>query len=106
SEGNETGVWRCDHAAANVALKTLVALNVADPPPKDDPASIAAARERLKMRGLNLDPPYPEELDLMDRLGINARQARVLWDARKRKQTSRGRGVGWAPPAATGGGPA
>jgi hypothetical protein len=104
SEGNETGVWKCDLTAANNSLRTLVALNAADPPPKDDPASVAAARERLKMRGLNLDPPYPEELDLMDRLGINAHQARVLCDAEKMKQTLRSRGIDVDTPAANCGG--
>jgi hypothetical protein len=93
SQGEPTGTFKCDLAAANSALRTLVALNVADPPPKDDPASAAAARERLKMRGFNLDPPYPEELDLMDRLKINAHQARVLCDAEKMKQTLRARGI-------------
>jgi hypothetical protein len=106
SEGNETGVWKCDLAAANAAARTLVALIAADPPPKDDPASAAAARERLKMRGFNLDPPYPEEIELMNRLGIDAGDARKLCDAEKVRQTLRARGIDADAPAATPGGPA
>jgi hypothetical protein len=55
ANGEETGVWKCDLAAANVALKTLVALDVADPPPKNDPTEYEAAMERLRQRGYEPD---------------------------------------------------
>jgi hypothetical protein len=55
SAGEPTGVWKCDLAAANVALKTLVALNAADPPKRNDPAEAEAAIARLKVLGLDLD---------------------------------------------------
>jgi hypothetical protein len=93
SQRNQTGVWRCDLPAANAVLRTLVALNIADPPPKADPATRDALKARIRMYGINTDDPYPEELDLMNRLGIDAHQARVLCDAEKMKQTLRARGI-------------
>jgi hypothetical protein len=54
SAGEPTGVYRCDLAAANAALRTLTALNAADPPPADDPGTREEDYARLRMMGLDL----------------------------------------------------
>jgi hypothetical protein len=101
SEGKETGTFKSDYNAAISALRTLVALIAADPPPKYDQEAYEATKARLKMLGVNRDPPYPEELDLMSRLGINGHQARVLCDAEKMKQQLRARGIDADTPVPT-----
>jgi hypothetical protein len=86
SEEKETGFWRCDPTAANAALKTLVALNVADPPPKDD---AEAVRARLRAMGVDPDEPHrlpdAEDYALRRRLGIDYNEARTLRKAEELK---------------------
>jgi phage terminase small subunit len=59
SNGEETGVWKCDLTAANAALRTLVLLQEKDPPPKDDQATYEAAMARLRMRGIDVSKARP-----------------------------------------------
>jgi hypothetical protein len=107
SAGEPTGVWRCDLTAANAALRTLVALNAADPPPKDDQASYEAAKARLERMGIEMPRlPTPEEFALAARLGVNNTEARKLCGAEAIKAKLRARGVDATAPATNPGGPA
>jgi hypothetical protein len=71
SQGNETGAWKCDYAAANAAARTLALLNAKDPPPADGPGEREALYARLRMMGI---------------------------DPEKHKQLSGGNGPGYTPP--------
>ena len=86
SQGEPTGTFKCDLAAANSALRTLVALNVADPPPKDD---AEAVRARLRAMGVDPDEPHrlpdAEDYALRRRLGIDYNEARTLRKAEELK---------------------
>jgi hypothetical protein len=91
STGERTGVFRFNAAGANAALRTMV-LHLASHPPKDEPADVEAARERLRACGLNLGPPTAEECAVMERHGINLGDARALVKAERVREKLKARG--------------
>jgi hypothetical protein len=53
SAGEPTGVWKCDLAAANAALRTLVLLHGKEPTPRDGQMTREEIEARLRLRGLD-----------------------------------------------------